>query len=107
MEGTPRGVSIPDVEAAMCAVPGVLGIHDLHVWSVTSGVPAVTGHVRIADHADSQRILIELSTLLYERFGLGHVTLQFETAPLDAPWHGNCVPEVPAAAARPGDGDAR
>ncbi len=104
MEGTPRGVSIPEVDAAMRGVPGVLGIHDLHVWSVTSGVPAVTGHVLIADPASAQRILVDLCALLHDRFHLGHVTLQMETEPLDAPWHPNCGPEVPVPVA-PARGD--
>jgi cobalt-zinc-cadmium efflux system protein len=79
----------------MRAVPGVLGIHDLHVWSVTSGVPAVTGHVQIAEPADAHRILVEICGLLHDRFHLGHVTLQMETEPLDAPWHPNCGPGDP------------
>ena len=104
MEGTPRGVSLPEIEAAMCRVPGVIGIHDLHVWSVTSGVPAVTGHVRIGDPAAAHRILVELSDLLHERFHLGHVTLQLEAQPLDAPWHAICDPEDLASDVRAGPG---
>jgi len=90
MEGTPRGISIPAVEAAICSVPGIVGVHDLHVWSVTAGVPAVSGHVLIDSPADGQRVLVMLGTLLHERFGLGHVTFQMETEVVDAPWHADC-----------------
>jgi cobalt-zinc-cadmium efflux system protein len=96
MEGTPRGVSIVAVEAAMRAVPGVLDLHDLHVWSLTAGVPALSAHVRIADPAEGHRILMALCTVLHERFGLSHTTLQLEAEAVDAPWHAVCAPESDA-----------
>jgi cobalt-zinc-cadmium efflux system protein len=104
MEGTPRGISIPAVEAVMRAVPGVLEIHDLHVWSLTAGVPAVSAHVRIADPAEGHHILMALCTALHERFGLSHTTIQLETETVDAPWHTDCAPEVRPRAT---DGAAR
>jgi len=92
MEGTPRGVSLTAVEQAMCTVPGVRGVHDLHIWSLTAGMEAVSGHVLIADLTESQRILGDLGTLLSTRFGLDHVTLQVETEGFREPWHANCTP---------------
>jgi cobalt-zinc-cadmium efflux system protein len=92
MEGTPRGVSLMDVEEAMRAVPGVRGVHDLHIWSLTAGVPAVSGHVLVRDALESQRVLGDLGALLCTRFGLTHVTLQVETEELREPWHPNCAP---------------
>jgi cobalt-zinc-cadmium efflux system protein len=92
MEGTPTGVSLADVERAMCAVPGVRGVHDLHVWSLTAGVEAVSGHVLIGDLMESQRILGDLGAVLNDRFGLGHVTLQVETEEFSEPWHPRCAP---------------
>ncbi len=92
MEGTPRGVSLADVERAMRAVPGVRGVHDLHIWSLTAGVPAVSGHVLVRDVAETQRVLGDLGTLLCTRFGLNHVTLQVETEEFREPWHANCAP---------------
>ncbi|HLJ62292.1 MAG TPA: cation diffusion facilitator family transporter [bacterium] len=94
MEATPRGISMPAVEAAMRAVPGVLEIHDLHVWSLTAGVPAVSAHVRIANPAEGHHILMALCTTLHERFGLSHTTIQLETEAVEAPWHTDCAPEV-------------
>lgn len=93
MEGTPRGVSLTDVEQAMSAVPGVRGVHDLHIWSLTSGMEAVSGHVLVEDLSESQRVLRDLGELLSTRFGLGHVTLQVETEEFTTPWHPRCEPE--------------
>ncbi len=100
MEGTPRGVSLTEVERAMCAVPGVRGVHDLHVWSLTAGVVAVSGHVLVADLGESQRLLGELGALLSTRFGLSHVTLQLETEEFQEPWHPNCTPGAGPLAAQ-------
>lgn len=94
MEGAPRGVSLQEVAEAMCTVPGVRGVHDLHIWSLTSGVEAVSGHVLVGDPRDSQRILGELGALLNDRFGLTHVTLQVETEEFREPWHPMCAPGV-------------
>ncbi len=99
MEGTPARVALADVARAMCAVPGVRGVHDLHIWSLTAGADAVSGHVSISDLAESQRILSDLGTLLHTRFGLGHVTLQVETEEFAEPWDPRCAPgEGPTSA---------
>jgi cobalt-zinc-cadmium efflux system protein len=90
MEGTPRGISLAAVESAMRGVPGVVDVHDLHVWSLTAGVPALSGHVRIHDAAEGQRILVALCSRLHERFGVNHTTLQLESEALDARWHAAC-----------------
>lgn len=92
MEATPRGLSPAEVERAMCSVPGVRGVHDVHIWSLTAGVAAVSGHVLVADLAESQRVLGDLGALLSSRFGLTHVTLQVETEAFREPWHRNCTP---------------
>ncbi len=103
MEGAPRGVSLTEVEQAIYTVPGVLGVHDLHIWSLTMGVGAVSGHVLVTDLAESQRVLWDLGTLLSTRFGLGHVTLQVETEEFSEPWHRNCLPGASTGrVARPG-----
>jgi cobalt-zinc-cadmium efflux system protein len=92
MEGTPPGVSLLDVHRAMGAVPGVAEVHDLHIWSLTSGIAAVSGHVRVDEGADTQQVLTHLGTMLRDRFGLSHVTLQVETAAFLDPWHPRCAP---------------
>jgi len=94
MEGTPKHLSVQEVEAAMRAVAGVMSVHDLHIWSLTSGMEAVSGHVVIADPRESQRVLGDLGRMLCDRFGLGHVTLQVETEEFSESWHRDCTPRI-------------
>ncbi len=94
MEGTPPHLSLLEVEEAMRAVPGVADVHDLHIWSLTSGMEAVSGHVVVRDPEEGQRVLGDLCQLLSDRYGLGHATLQVEAEhPADS-WHPNCAPGV-------------
>jgi cobalt-zinc-cadmium efflux system protein len=65
----------------MLAVPHVAGVHDLHVWTVGSGFPSLSAHVLVDPGADCHAIRLELATLLRDRFGLAHSTLQVEHAP--------------------------
>jgi cobalt-zinc-cadmium efflux system protein len=58
---------------------GVRAIHDLHVWTLTSGTEAMSAHVLVDDLADGRHILGDLQTLLRERFGIEHTTIQLET----------------------------
>ena len=92
MEGTPAGISLLEVDRALAATPGVCGVHDLHVWSLSSGIGAVSAHVRVEDNVDPQRVLATVGTMLRERFGLSHVTLQVETSEFLEPWHPRCAP---------------
>ncbi len=78
MEGTPAKVDVGLLEAAMREVPGVEAVHDLHVWTITSGLDALSAHVSIRDTAESERILTGLQVLLHERFDINHPTLQLE-----------------------------
>jgi len=80
LEGTPRGVSLEKVEAAILAVPGVNYCHDLHVWSIGSETHAVSCHVGIEDipPSESACILRDVNAKLLHDFGLGHTTIQFE-----------------------------
>jgi cobalt-zinc-cadmium efflux system protein len=78
LEAAPRGMVVDDVRRAMAAVPGVEGVHDLHVWTVTSGLTALSAHIETANVADWQSCLTALATMLREQFGIAHVTLQPE-----------------------------
>ena len=69
-----------NVAAEMLAVPGVVEVHDLHLWTVGSGFPSVSAHVLVEPGADCHAIRLELANLLRERFGLTHSTLQVEHA---------------------------
>lgn len=77
MEGAPGHLDVREIEAAMCDIPGVRAIHDLHVWTLTSGLDALTAHVTV-DQGRNQRVLAALQRLLRERFQIEHTTLQLE-----------------------------
>jgi cobalt-zinc-cadmium efflux system protein len=80
LEGTPRAVSLPDIRTALTAVPGVLDIHDLHVWSLGSASHALASHVLIPEMpvSDCASILDAINCALRDRFHITHTTIQFE-----------------------------
>jgi cobalt-zinc-cadmium efflux system protein len=78
LEAAPRGIDPDAVGRALAAHPGVSEVHDLHVWEVTSGFPALSAHVLVPANADCHSRRAELEQLLAERFGLEHTTLQVE-----------------------------
>jgi cobalt-zinc-cadmium efflux system protein len=81
MEGTPEGVGFAEVERAMLAVPGVKGIHDLHIWSISSSDLALSAHVEAEDTALSETgtLVAAVKDMLARDFAVGHVTLELET----------------------------
>ena len=92
LESAPHDVRIPDVQAAILDVEGVLSVHDLHVWTVTSGFVALSGHVLVAEHADRDRVLVDLRRRLEERFGIDHMTIQVENEALSDLLEQPCLP---------------
>jgi cobalt-zinc-cadmium efflux system protein len=66
----------------MREVPGVRRVHDLHVWTLTSGKDAMSAHVVVDGVAEGDRLTRTLHDLLHERFGVEHTTIQIETEPL-------------------------
>jgi cobalt-zinc-cadmium efflux system protein len=84
LEGTPRGLDSDAVGQALARHPGVIEVHDLHVWEVTSGFPALAAHVLVAPGDDCHGIRRELEALLEERFDIHHTTLQVEHDHADA-----------------------
>jgi cobalt-zinc-cadmium efflux system protein len=89
LEGTPRGVNVEQVARAMLKVPGVVEVHDVHIWSLASSLHALSCHVRIAEMStrESEKILEQLNALLEREFGITHTTIQFESQPLAAKVH--------------------
>ena len=79
LEGTPPHLELGEIEAAMCAVAGVRRVHDLHVWTLTSGREAMSAHVTVEPGTGSDRLLHDLHVLLHARFGIDHTTIQVET----------------------------
>jgi cobalt-zinc-cadmium efflux system protein len=83
LEGTPPHLSLTEIEEAMTRVAGVRRVHDLHVWTLTSGREAMSAHVVVADVRESERLLESLHAVLHAKFGIDHTTIQLETAPPD------------------------
>jgi cobalt-zinc-cadmium efflux system protein len=81
LEEAPAGMDTRAVGAAMASTEGVVGVHDLHLWTITSGFPALSAHVLVAAGADCHAIRRELEVLLRDCFELTHTTLQVEHAP--------------------------
>jgi cobalt-zinc-cadmium efflux system protein len=76
LESAPAGMDVTTVGEAMCSVPHVVEVHDLHVWTVTSGFPALSAHVTVAPGADRDRARQGVERVLHDRFGIDHTTLQ-------------------------------
>ena len=76
MEGVPTHLDAKEVGQAMAGMPGVKGIHDLHIWTITSGLDALSAHVVVLVGEDRDAVLDRLQQLLRERYGIDHVTLQ-------------------------------
>jgi cobalt-zinc-cadmium efflux system protein len=80
LEAAPAHIALGDVHDCIVSVPGVASVHDLHVWTVTSGVIAMSGHLVVQNPADNQRVL-EAVQLRLAGMGIGHVTVQMEKDP--------------------------
>jgi cobalt-zinc-cadmium efflux system protein len=80
LEAAPAELDTAAIGRAMAASPAVANVHDLHVWEVTSGFPALSAHVLVGQDADCHRERGRLEEMLHERFGIDHVTLQVEHA---------------------------
>jgi len=93
LEGTPRGMKLARVEAAIRAIDGVNDVHDLHVWSIGSETSALSCHISIADipPSVSERILRDVKERLHHDFNIHHTTIQFEHAVCEVA-HGCVIP---------------
>jgi cobalt-zinc-cadmium efflux system protein len=78
LEAAPEGLAPDEIGAALRAYPGVTDVHDLHVWEISSGFPALSAHVLVGRDEDCHRIRRDLEALLAERYRIDHTTLQVE-----------------------------
>ena len=78
MEGAPGHIDVDEVREAMRAIPGVLAVSDLHVWTITSGMVALSAHVAIEEERGYRAMLAEIRRVLHDRFGIDHQTIQLE-----------------------------
>ena len=78
LEGTPREVDLTVVRERLLALPGVVELHDLHFWTLTSGVHSATVHIRAADESPRGAVLQAVQRLLKDAAGIDHSTVQVE-----------------------------
>jgi cobalt-zinc-cadmium efflux system protein len=78
VQAAPPGTDLDAIEAALAGLDGVVDVHDLHVWTLTSEMEVATAHLMVRDGTDHHAVLDEARELLGERFGVGHATLQVE-----------------------------
>lgn len=94
MEGVPPHLNLVDIDAAMSSTKGVYGVHDLHVWSISSTEYALSAHVNIHELTDWHTVLDALNNTLNRRFGLRHTTLQPEITPASQCANDSCGPKT-------------
>jgi cobalt-zinc-cadmium efflux system protein len=80
LEGTPAHINLAAVEDSILETEGVEDVHDLHIWTITSGREALSAHVIHLETISQAELLKHLRTKLHERFGLDHLTIQMETS---------------------------
>jgi cobalt-zinc-cadmium efflux system protein len=78
LEAAPRGMDVQEIGHALAAAPGVVEVHDLHVWEVSSGFPALAAHVVVGRDCDCHQARIRLQEILHDRFAIEHTTLQMD-----------------------------
>jgi cobalt-zinc-cadmium efflux system protein len=82
MEGAPGHIDVDEVRDAIAGVPGVLAVEDLHVWTITSGLDAMSAHVVVADDRQPG-LLRQIRQTIHDRFGIDHVTIQLDPEELE------------------------
>ncbi len=85
MEWAPPHLDVREIERAIRDLAGVSAVHDLHVWTIASGMVALSGHVVSGEDGDSRKLLQEVSDLLHDRFEISHSTIQIESQDFDEP----------------------
>ncbi len=78
LEGTPQHLNLERIGSRACELPGVRSIHDFHIWTVTSGFPAMSAHVDLEKNADPDEVRRSVHRLLHQEYGIEHTTIQTE-----------------------------
>lgn len=79
MESAPLHIDVDEVREAMAGIRGVIEVHDLHVWTITSGMESLSAHVVVEEACYDCDVLTEIRSTLHDRFGIHHMTVQMET----------------------------
>lgn len=83
MEGTPITIDQKEVKATLEEIEGVIDVHDLHIWTITSGIDSLTCHILIKDDHDSQEILQQSIDKIRDKFKIEHTTIQIEKSSIE------------------------
>jgi cobalt-zinc-cadmium efflux system protein len=83
LDGVPDDVDLAKVKAYLASLPGVSEVHDLHVWALSTTETALTAHLLRPDGSNEDELLREAAGALRERFGISHITLQWERGTID------------------------
>jgi cobalt-zinc-cadmium efflux system protein len=98
LESVPSHIDATEVESAVRGVAGVAGVHDLHIWTVTSGLIALSCHCELDASRDTDQVLSDLFALLHDRFGIQHVTIQPETREVHGEMESHALPRCVSVA---------
>lgn len=79
IEGTPSHLVHEEIKSSILKVKGVTGVFDLHIWTITSGIHALSAHVVVIDNSRSKQILQEINSILEKKFAIDHATIQIES----------------------------
>ena len=91
MEGAPIQINAEEVKSALLEIPNVGNIHDLHIWSITSGVPMLSCHLSISECDGHDDVLHQAQAILHDKFRIDHSTIQVESEMVGCPsHHGTC-----------------
>ncbi len=83
LEGVPSGMKLSELRAAIAATPGVSGVHDLHVWSLSSNDHSLSVHVELSETVDFDTVRSDVATMLHDRYEIDHATIQVERVACD------------------------
>lgn len=84
LEGTPRHINLGAVESSILDTAGVGGVHDLHVWTISSGIEALSAHITHDESVEHSELLVAVRRKLHDNFGIDHLTIQMETLDREA-----------------------
>lgn len=83
LEGVPRGIELAKLRSAIANTPGVAGVHDLHVWSMTSEDHSLSAHVELSEGADFEVVRSSIAAMLHDEYDIRHATIQLERQPCE------------------------
>lgn len=85
LEGTPSDINLANVKAVINGVSGVIAVHDLHIWALTSGMNSMSAHVEVMNNVDAKEVLTSIKIKMKNEFKIIHTTIQIEEADYDEP----------------------